>query len=146
MIPVPPPTKVRNHSATLVAAMSQRLEAVRAAAGEGSDFVLEADARLTPGDASTLAAELERAHLLVFLPTSRAHFPTWPPAYRIAAEEVTPVGFGPYAVEAGVFQDLLRSDAIYLTIRADIALHGITRIRRIAALAETYYVAVAPFS
>jgi galactonate dehydratase len=141
MIPVPP-SKVRNHSATLVTAMRQRLEAVRTAAGEGCDFVLDADARLTPGDASTLAAELERAHLLWF--DEPCPLSNLAAAYRIAAENVTPIGFGRYAVEAGVFQDLLRSDAIDV-IRADIARHGVSRIRRIAALAETYYVAVAPF-
>ncbi len=141
MIPVPR-TEARNHSATLVAATRQRLEAVRSAAGEGSDFVLESGAMLTPGDASSLSAAFEREHLLWFDEPCRLSNLT--AVYRIAAENVTPVGFGRFADEAGVFQDLLRSDAIDV-IRADIARHGITRIRRIAALAETYYVAVAPF-
>ena len=79
-----------------------------------------------------MAAELERAHLLWF--DEPCPLSNLAAAYRIAAESVTPVGLGRYAVEAGVFQDLLRSDAIDV-IRADIALHGITRIRRIAALA-----------
>uniref|UniRef100_Q01NB7 Mandelate racemase/muconate lactonizing enzyme, C-terminal domain protein n=1 Tax=Solibacter usitatus (strain Ellin6076) TaxID=234267 RepID=Q01NB7_SOLUE len=141
MIPVPR-TGAPNHSATLVAATQQRLAAVRSAAGEGADFVLDAGAALTPGDASSIAAAFERAHLLWFDEPCRISNLT--AAYRIAVENVTPIGFGRFADEAGVFQDLLRGDAIDV-IRADIARQGITRIRRIAALAETYYVAVAPF-
>jgi galactonate dehydratase len=65
-------------------------------------------------------------------------------ACRIATENVTPVGFGRFAAEAGIFQDLLRSDAIDV-VRPDLARHGITQSRRISAVAEPYYVAVAPF-
>ena len=76
--------------------------------------------------------------------TSPVRFPTLRAAYRIASENVTPIGFGRFAAEPGVFQDLLRSDAIDV-VRPDVGLHGITQARRISALAETYYVAVAPF-
>ena len=96
----------------------------------------------TPGDASSLAAALERSHLLWFDEPCRLSNLT--AAYRIASENVTPVGFGRFATEAGVFQNLLRSDAIDV-VRPDLALHGITQSRRIAAVAEPYYVAVAPF-
>ena len=54
------------------------------------------------------------------------------------------MGLGRFAAEAGVFQELLRSDAVDV-LRPGIGTHGITQIRRISALAETYYVAVAPF-
>jgi galactonate dehydratase len=141
MVPVPR-ANVRNHSATLVAATQRRFEAARSAAGEACDFVLDAGARLTPGDASTLAAAFEREHLLWF--DEPCQLSNLAAAYRIAAESVTPVGFGRFAGEAGVFQDLLHSDAIDV-IRANIAEYGITRTRAIAAIAETYYVAVAPF-
>ena len=141
LIPAPR-SEARNHSATLVAAAQRRFNAIRPAAGQGSDFVLDAGGALTPGDASTLAAAFERAHLLWF--DEPCQLSNLAAAYRIAAENVTPVGFGRFASEPGVFQDLLRSDAIDV-IRADIARHGITGVRRIAALAETYYVAAAPF-
>jgi galactonate dehydratase len=137
-----PRSEARNHGATLVAAVRRRFDAIRPAAGEGADFVLDGAGALTPGDASTLAAAFERAHLLWF--DEPCQLSNLSAAYRIAAENVTPVGFGRFAGEAGVFQDLLRSDAIDV-IRADIARHGISRIRRISALAETHYVAVAPF-
>jgi galactonate dehydratase len=141
LIPVPA-THSPNHSATLVNATRQRLDRVRSAAGEGSDFVLDAAGKLTPGDASSLAAAFERLHLLWFdepCPLSNLSA-----AYRIASENVTPVGFGRFTAEAGIFQNLLRSDAIDV-VRPALALHGITQSRRIAAVAEPYYVAVAPF-
>lgn len=141
LIPVPA-THSSNHSATLVNATRQRLDRVRSAAGEGSDFVLDAAAKLTPGDACILAAAFERLHLLWFdepCPLSNLSA-----ASRIAGENVTPVGFGRFAGEAGVFQDLLRGDAVDV-VRPDLARHGISQVRRISAVAETYYVAVAPF-
>jgi len=141
LIPVPA-THAPNHSATLVNATRQRLDRVRSAAGAGCDFVLDAAGRLTPGDASSLAAAFERLHLLWFdepCPLSNLGAAT-----RIAGENVTPVGFGRFAAEAGVFQDLLRADAVDV-VRPDLARHGISQVRRISALAETYYVAVAPF-
>jgi galactonate dehydratase len=140
MIPVPP-AQSRNHSATLVAATSRRLDRVRSAAGDGSDFVLDAAGKLTAGDSSSLAAAFEYLHLLWF--DEPCQISNLTAAYRISSENVTPVGFGRFA-EPGVFQDLLRSDAIDV-VRADIARHGVCQVRRIAALAETYYVAVAPF-
>ena len=141
LIPVPA-THSPNHSATLVNATRQRLDRARSAAGAGCDFVLDAAGHLTPGDASALAAAFERFHLLWFdEPCSPSSLSA---AYRIASENVTPVGFGRFAVEAGVFQEMLRNDAIDI-VRPDLALHGITQSRRISALAETYYVAVAPF-
>jgi galactonate dehydratase len=140
-IPVPS-THAPNHSATLVAATRRRLDRVRSAAGAGCDFVLDAAAKLTPGDASSLAAAFERLHLLWF--DEPCPLSNLTAAYRIASESVTPVGFGRFAVEDGVFQNLLRSDAIDV-LRPDVARYGITQVRRISALAETYYVAVAPF-
>jgi galactonate dehydratase len=141
MIPVPQ-SAARNHSATLVAATRQRLDRVRSAAGEGSDFVLDAAGKLTPGDASSLAAAFERMHLLWF--DEPCLLSNLTAAYRIASENVTPVGFGRFTGEAGVFQDLLRSDAIDV-LRPDVSCHGVSQARRISALAETYYVAIAPF-
>jgi galactonate dehydratase len=43
-----------------------------------------------------------------------------------------------------VFQDLLRADAIDV-VRPDLGRLGISQARRISAVAEPYYVAVAPF-
>lgn len=141
LIPTPA-THARNHSETLVNATQRRLDRARSAGGAGSDFVLDAAGKLTPGDASALASAFERFHLLWFdepCPLSNLSA-----ASRIAAENVTPVGFGRFAAEAGVFQDLLRRDAVDV-VRPDLCRHGITEVRRIAAVAEPYYLAIAPF-
>ena len=63
---------------------------------------------------------------------------------EISDRTVTPVGYGRDIVENGRFQNLLRQDAIDV-LRPDIAKNGVTSIRKAAALAETYYVAVAPY-
>jgi galactonate dehydratase len=141
LIPIPA-THSPNHSATLVNATRQRLDKVRAAAGTGADFVLDAAGTLTAGDASSLAAAVEPLHLLWF--DEPCPLSNLTAVYRIAGENVTPVGFGRFADEAGIFQNLLRSDAIDV-VRPDLARHGITQSRRISAVAEPYYVAVAPF-
>jgi len=141
LVPLPV-THSRNHSETLVNATRQRLDRARSAGGEGSDFVLDAAGKLTPGDASNLASAFERFHLLWFdepCPLSNLSA-----ASRIAGENVTPVGFGRFTAEAGIFQDLLRNDAVDI-LRPDLSQHGITQIRRISAVAEPYYLAVAPF-
>src|SRR5690242_9576242 len=65
LIPLPA-THSPNHSATLVNAALRRMDRVRSAAGDGCDFVLDAVGKLTPSDASTLAATFERQHLLWF--------------------------------------------------------------------------------
>ena len=141
LIPIPL-THSPNHSATLVNATRQRMDRVRSAAGTGCDFVLDAGGKLTPGDASTLAAAFERFHLLWF--DEPCPLSNLTAGSRVAGESVTPVGFGRFAQQAGIFQDLLRSDAMDV-VRPDLARHGITQVRRISAVAETYYVAVAPF-
>ena len=141
MVPAPP-TPARNQGKAFALAAQKRMNDLREAGGPGTDFVLDGAARLTPGDAATLSAALERFHLLWF---EEPHPVSNIGAIRkIAAENVTPLGFGRTVTEAGVFQDLLREDSIDV-LRPAITLNGVTQIRRMAAIAETYYVAVAPF-
>ena len=141
LIPVPA-SEARNHSATLVNATRQRLDRARAAGGEGCDLVLDGGGKLTPGDASVLAAAFERFHLLWF--DEPCPLVNMTAVGRIAGENVTPVGFGKFAADASVFQDLLRGDAVDI-VRPDLGRHGISAARRIAAMAEPYYIAAAPF-
>jgi galactonate dehydratase len=63
---------------------------------------------------------------------------------KVAEETVVPLGFGRDITNAGTFQDLLREGLIDL-LRPDLLTYGISGIRRLAAVAETYYVAVAPW-
>jgi galactonate dehydratase len=139
-VPVPE-THATNHGQALVLRVKRRMEALRATTGQGTDFVLDGAARLSPGDASNLSNEFERSHLLWFdEPCSLANLGA---VREVSEENVTPLGFGRSIHRSAEFQDLLR-EAMVDVLRPDIARNGITQIRRMATIAETYYVAVAP--
>src|SRR5439155_2125068 len=57
---------------------------------------------------------------------------------------VTPLGFGRRLHQGGAFADLLRDQAIDI-LRPSLALNGLSQLRRMAAQAETYYTAIAPY-
>jgi galactonate dehydratase len=101
---------------------------------------LESLDQLTPSDAGMLAAALEPLHPLWFdEPCSVTNLTT---LRKIAEETVTPLGFGRDIQNASTFQDLLREGLIDL-VRPDLLTFGISGVCRIAAMAETYYTAVA---
>jgi len=137
-----PPTTGRNQGQAFVLAARKRLETLREAAGPGTDFALDCGASLPPGDAASLAAAFERFHLLWLDEPSPAL--NLGALRKISAENVTPLGLGRFIEQPGAFQDLLREEAIDI-LRPDISLNGISRIRQMAAIAESYYTAVAPF-
>jgi galactonate dehydratase len=109
---------------------------------EPFDWVVDGESRLTPGQAQTLAARLEELH------------PLWldepcPPtnlgaAKKISEESVTPIGWGRHVTAMAEVQNMLR-DQMVDVVRLDIGRHDLCSIRKAAALAETYYVAVAPY-
>jgi galactonate dehydratase len=139
-VPLPPLTG-RNQGQAFDKAVRARMDVLRKAGGEGIDFVLDGAARLTPGDAGSVAASLERFHLLWFdEPCSVSNLQT---VRKISDETVTPLGFGRTVQEASLFQNLLHEGCVDI-LRPDLSSYGISRIRQTATLAETYYVAVAP--
>jgi galactonate dehydratase len=108
---------------------------------EDRDFVLSGHGSLTPGDAASVAAAIQSSHPLWFdEPCSVSNIET---VRKVSGESVTPLGFGRGITDAGVFQALLREGLIDV-VRPDIAHWGISGTRRIAVLAEGYYVAIAP--
>jgi galactonate dehydratase len=117
------------------------LDGLRQAAGDGADFVLDCRGGLSPAEAVGLARAVERFHLL-FLDE-----PCGPVATsalrKLADETVVPLGLGRQVTHNRSFQELLRADAIDV-LRPDFAHLGLSDMRKAAALAETYYVAVAP--
>lgn len=140
LVPLPLITN-RNQGQAYVLATKKRLEALRAAGGEDNDFVLDGGNQLTPGDAQMISAAIERFHVLWFNePCPPVNLGTFK---KIAGENVTPVGIGRHIIEGSEIQNLLREDAVDI-IRPDIGLNGISQIRRMAAIAETYYIAVGP--
>ncbi|MGQ9634738.1 MAG: mandelate racemase/muconate lactonizing enzyme family protein [Bryobacteraceae bacterium] len=140
-VPIPPPTH-RNQGQAWALAVQKRLETLRKAAGENADFVLDGGAALSPGDASSAAAAVEKLHLLWF--DEPCPLVNMAAIRRISQETVTPVGLGRTIDTAWQIQDLLREDAIDV-IRPSISRCGIAAIRRMAAIAETHYIAAAPY-
>src|SRR5512146_2670454 len=140
LVPIPAPT-ARNQGSDFVRLATARLKAMREAA-PNADFAYEANAMLTPGDAASLAAAIESLHPLWFdepCPVTNTEV-----IHKIADETVVPLGFGRTLSDPGIFQSLLREGLIDL-LRPDLLVHGITGIRRLAAMAETYYVDLAPW-
>jgi galactonate dehydratase len=118
------------------------LESLRSAGGDQADFVLDGGGTLPAGEAGAVATAVERLHPLWFeepCPTASLQA-----VRKIASETVVPLGFGRSLHDGSAFQDLLREEAADI-LRPDLAACGISQIRRIAALAEAYYIAVAPF-
>lgn len=135
-----PPVMARNQGQAFADAVSRRLDKLRATADD-ADFVLDGAASLTPGDAGRVAAAIEHLHLLWFDEPCRLS--NLSAVRKITDESATPLGFGRRIERPGQVQDALREEVVDI-LRPDLASHGISQIRRLAALAETYYVAVAP--
>lgn len=118
------------------------MDALRQAAGEECDFVLDCAGQTTPGEALSIADRMEDFHLL-WLDEPFGDLNAAAEA-GLSRRTSTPVGLGRTYTENSRFQDLLREGAADV-LRPDLALNGVTAIRKVAALAETYYIAVAPF-
>jgi galactonate dehydratase len=121
----------------------KQLDALRAQLGPNIDFVLDTSAaNLSPREAAHLCRDLETFHpYWIDEPCSAANVPA---ARRLSGESVTPLGFGRTLESTAAFEGLLREEAIDV-LRPSLALHGISAIRKLSAMAETRYVAVAPF-
>jgi galactonate dehydratase len=140
LIPVPTPT-ARNQGSDFAHFAVARMKAMRTAATD-ADFAFEVNGALTPGDAAILAASLGRMHpLLLDEASTVTNFET---NHKIADETAVPLAFGRTFSDPGTFQELLREGLIDL-LRPDILVHGITGVRRLSAMAETYYVDLAPW-
>lgn len=122
-------------------AYQNRILAMVDAIPADQDFVLAGGIALTPGDAASVARTVESKHPLWFdEPCSHSNIEA---VRKVSDETVVPLGFGEGIDDPGVFQGLLREGLIDV-VRPDLGIFGITGAKRIAALAEPYYVAVAP--
>jgi galactonate dehydratase len=140
LVPLPP-VSAPNQGQAFVHKTRKRMESLRAAGGETLDFALAGGEFLSPGDTASLCSALERFHLLWFDEPCRIS--NLSGLVKISSESVTPLGFGRRLSQGGQFQDLLRQEVVDV-LRPDLSFNGISGIRKIAALAETYYVALAP--
>lgn len=140
LIPIPAPA-ARNQGSAYVHTGVELFRAMRAAAPD-ADFAFECSDQLTPSDTASLAAAVESMHPLWFdAPCPVTNLAT---LHKIADETVVPLGFGRDIASPGTFQDLLRGGLVDL-LRPNLLTHGISGSRRLAAMAETYYVAVSPW-
>ncbi len=120
----------------------KRVEWLRNMAGPNTDFVLDGAGSQKPGDAAAIATAIEREHLLWFdEPTSAV---TNDALAKITGESVMPVGLGRHVHDVAFFQNLLRWGCIDL-LRPGAGLNGGPKLRRMAAVAETHYVDIAPY-
>jgi galactonate dehydratase len=122
-------------------AYQNRIRALIEALPPASDFVIAGNNLLTPGDAASVAVTAEPKHPLWFdEPCAHSNLEA---IRKISGETVVPLGFGRDIRDPGIFQALLREGLVDI-VRPELVYFGITGVKRIAALAEPYYVAVAP--
>jgi galactonate dehydratase len=140
LVPIPAP-EARNQGSAYIHAGLARFKAMRAVAPH-ADFAFACSDQLTPADTASLAAAVESMHPLWFdAPCPVSNLST---LHKIADETVVPLGFGRDIANPGTFQDLLRDGLVDL-LRPNLLIHGISGVHRLAAMAETYYVAVSPW-
>ena len=120
----------------------KRVAAFQAKGGPDADWVLDGAGGLTPGDAAMVATALERTHLIWFDEPTAVH--TTDALSKIVDESVMPIGIGRKITDIGTFQNLLRFGSVNV-LRPSLGLNSLTKIKRMAAIAETHYVAVAPY-
>jgi galactonate dehydratase len=125
-----------------VDSVRRRVEWLRGIAGPEADVVLDAGGGLTPGDAAFIATALEKDHLLWLDEPSDAFRNDT--LSKITDESVMPLGLGRKFHNVTDFQNLLRWGCIDV-LRPSAGLNSIAKIRRMAAVAETHYIAVAPY-
>jgi galactonate dehydratase len=120
----------------------RRVSAMQAQGGEDAEWVLDGAAGLAPGDAATVAAALEKNHLMWFDEPTRVL--TTDALAKITDESVMPIGLGRSIHDIAEFQNLLRFGSVNV-VRPGVGLNSLMKIKRIAAIAETHYVGVAPY-
>jgi galactonate dehydratase len=140
LLPIKMPASITSRPRT-AANIVAGFEALRKRWGDSFDFVPDGAHSLSSAEANDLAVAFEPLHPLWFNEPCRDA--NQDVLKRIASESSTPLGLGARFNDPSSAQDLLR-EGIVDVLRLAIRRLGITAIRRAAALAETYYVAVAP--
>jgi galactonate dehydratase len=120
----------------------RRMEKLRSDLGDETDLILDCQGRLPASDAATLAAALEPLH---FLWLSDACNSVDRGLYaKLSSETVTPLGITAAIRNATEAMEFLRQHAIDVIETPLAEGGGISGLRRVANMAETYYVALAP--
>ena len=120
----------------------KRVAAIRAHGAPDWEWVLDGGGQMTPGDAATAAAALEKEHLVWF--DEPTNVLTTDGLAKITDESVMPIGIGRHLHDIDTFQNLLRHGSLNV-LRPGLGINSLVKIKRMAAIAETHYVAVAPY-
>jgi galactonate dehydratase len=137
-----PPRESMSRLQAYIDAVRKNFDDFKKAAGEDAEVVLDAGGSLLPGDAAVVARAMERAHPIWFdEPTGVLSRDA---LSRITDESTMPLGLGRNIHNIGDFQNLLSLGCVDV-IRPNLGLNSLHKIRRMAAIAETHYIAVAPF-
>jgi len=122
--------------------MVEHLKAAREAVGDGVDLMFDAHGDLYPSVSIALARELEPVHLLWIeepaLPENADAMK------RIAEETSVPIATGERLFTVWGFREVLEKGIADIIQPDMVHAGGITQLKKIAAMAEAYYVAVAP--
>lgn len=140
LVPIQLPTAITSRP-NIVGRMADQFARLRQSSGDNVDFVPDGQALLPSAEAADLAVALEAYHPLWFDRPTRE--PNDEVLARIAAESTTPLGLGHHLSDFAPVQNYLR-DGICDILRLSVNRLGITPLRRAAAIAETYYTAIAP--
>lgn len=137
-----PPRESMTRLQAYVDSVRRSLDNLKKAAGDEAEVVLDGAGALQPGDAAVLARAMERDHPIWFdEPTAVLSRDA---LSRFVDETTVPVGLGRHIVNLGDFQNLLRLGCVDV-LRPSLALNSLHKIRRMAAIAESHYIAVAPY-
>lgn len=122
--------------------MVEHLKAAREAVGDDVDLMFDAHGDLYPSVSAAVAKELEPLHLLF---VEEPALPENPDAMKKIAEETSvPIATGERLFTVWGFREVLEK-GIADVIQPDMVhAGGISQLKKIAAMAEAYYVAVAP--
>ncbi len=124
-----------------VDSVRKSLDDFRKSAGDDAEVVLDGGGALLPGDAAVVARAVEREHPIWFdEPTAVLSRDA---LSRIVDETTVPLGLGRHLHNPFEFQNLLHLGCVDV-IRPSLALNSLHKIRRMAAIAESHYIAVAP--
>ncbi len=136
-----PPRESMTRLQAYVDSVRKSLDEFRKWAGDDAEVVLDGGGALLPGDAAVVARAVEREHPIWFdEPTTVLSRDA---LSRIVDETTVPLGLGRYLHNATEFQNLLHLGCVDV-IRPSLALNSLHKIRRMAAIAESHYIAVAP--
>ena len=111
-------------------------------AGASAEWVLDAAGAMTPADAASVAVVLERSHPIWF--DEPTLVTTQDALAKIVDESTMPIALGRHITDMAAFQSLLAGGSVNI-VRPDLGLNSLTKIKRVAAVAETHYVGIAPF-